>query len=97
MDKALDVFAKHGMYGLIILGLILAIYLMWRHLQKVQDKYDTLQQMRVDEAKSVVTELMKHAESMRGLAAAVTGLKDVVQAQKAAVDNVKDLILAQRS
>lgn len=82
MAEILKILADHGgIYGIVIGAMAGALYLLWRHLQRIQDKYDRLQEARVAEAKEVSKELMEYSKSMDGLTAAVTALKDVIMAQ----------------
>lgn len=94
MAEILKVLAEHGgIYGIMLGAMAGALYLLWRHLQKtqvkydtalqkIQDKYDKLQEARLAEAKEVVKELMEYSKTMDGLTAAVTALKDVIVATR---------------
>lgn len=86
MGEAFKIMAESGgIYGIVIFGLCAALVMLWRHLNKMQEKYDKLQEARVAEAKEVVKELMEYSKTMDGLSVAVTALKDVIMSQRARV------------
>ncbi len=86
-SETLEMFARYGgfiglLMAVIILGMGVAVYFLWRHNATLQDRLLEVQNKRVEEAKEVRAAMIEQAhetnEALRVMTSALQSLKDAV-------------------